>query len=100
MIHWLITGNAIGTVGGYLLERFWRREFELRITLDAEKAKTDAPLQNILPHPIAERLKAGPALIACTGSQTQLCEGNGDCSPLSCLGAMTPLFGYGLAVCR
>ena len=49
---------------GYFLERYARRDFVQRTLLAAEREKSDRLLLNVLPAPIAERLKAGEDPIA------------------------------------
>lgn len=49
---------------GYMSERHVRREFVASRLLDAERAKSDRLLLNVLPAPIAARLKAGEDPIA------------------------------------
>ena len=56
---WLLTA-----VAGYFGERYARRDFVNRRLLDAERARSEALLLNVLPAPIAARLKAGEEPIA------------------------------------
>lgn len=49
---------------GYFVERYIRRDFLHRRALDAERARSDHLLLNILPRTIAERLKEREATIA------------------------------------
>lgn len=56
---WLLAG-----VAGYFGERYARRDFVTRRLLDAEQARSEALLLNVLPGPIATRLKAGEEPIA------------------------------------
>jgi class 3 adenylate cyclase len=61
---WFLSANVIGAIGGYTLERYRRRDFvQMRVIAD-ERAKSDKLLLNILPAPVAERLKAGATVIA------------------------------------
>ncbi len=60
---------AFASVGGglviaYALERSVRTDFLLRQEIAAERARSESLLRNILPEPVADRLKDGPAVIA------------------------------------
>jgi class 3 adenylate cyclase len=63
-ISFIMMANIFGMLACYFFEFYARREFVLQKMLDAEKAKSDALLANVLPQPIAERLKQEPGLIA------------------------------------
>jgi class 3 adenylate cyclase len=60
----LLTGNVIGLVACYQLEKYTRRDFLGSELLRAEREKSDRLLLNVLPGQIAERLKHGPVAIA------------------------------------
>jgi len=62
-IHLLIV-SALLIAGAYLLETSERRAFLLRLLLDEERAKSESLLLNVLPEPIADRLKQSPGTIA------------------------------------
>lgn len=53
----LITVNTIGTLASYQIERSARRNFIQEQLIENERRKSDILLANILPFPIAERLK-------------------------------------------
>lgn len=55
---------CIPTLSVYLYERLARAEFEARQQLAAERERSEKLLLNILPEPIAERLKQDPRTIA------------------------------------
>jgi class 3 adenylate cyclase len=61
---WAIFGTSIGLLGAYLIETNDRRVFLQRREIARERARSDALLRNVLPEPIAERLKAEPSHIA------------------------------------
>lgn len=54
----------LGAVAGWAIERFARKEFLGRRALEAERARSERLLRNILPDPVAERLKSEPGPIA------------------------------------
>ena len=56
--------NAMGMLIGWQLEVALRRGFLGRREAEYERSRSDALLLNILPVPIAERLKAAPGVIA------------------------------------
>lgn len=58
-----ISANVIGMFACYLIELYIRKEFIQRKLLEKEEAKTKELLLNILPEPIAERLKNGETII-------------------------------------
>lgn len=53
----LITVNTIGTLASYQIERSARRNFVQELVIDNERRKSDRLLANILPYPVAEKLK-------------------------------------------
>ena len=55
---------VVSIVAGYVSERNNRRQFMLRRLLAAEQQKSEDLLLNVLPKPIADRLKAGESPIA------------------------------------
>jgi len=58
-----IGANVIGMFACYNMERYIRKEFAKRRLLQAEEEKTERLLLNILPAPIADRLRKGEELI-------------------------------------
>lgn len=60
----LLGGYAMALAIGYQMESRARRAFVLQQSLDAERAKTEQLLLNILPAPIANRLKSSGDTIA------------------------------------
>jgi len=60
----LFLANLFGAVGSYQVEMFGRRAFLQSRQLAEAQKKSDALLLNVLPPPIAERLKAGEEPIA------------------------------------
>lgn len=60
----LALANAFGAFGSYQIELYTRREYLQTQLLEAERAKSDQLLLNVLPPAIAERLKAGEEPIA------------------------------------
>jgi adenylate cyclase len=61
---WMTGTNALGIVASLNLEQFKRRTFVYRRLLDRERERAERLLGNMLPAPIAERLKAHPGRIA------------------------------------
>ena len=63
---WLGVISALGGAAGagYFVEYYLRRDFVRQQLLDAERERSDRLLLNVLPAPIAERLKAGEEPIA------------------------------------
>jgi class 3 adenylate cyclase len=61
---YLITCVLIGAFAGWNLERYARRSFLARKELEEERERSERLLLNVLPAPIAERLKRDPAPIA------------------------------------
>ncbi|MBI3173884.1 MAG: adenylate/guanylate cyclase domain-containing protein [Chloroflexi bacterium] len=51
--------NVIGMISAYYAERYMRRDFIQRLMLDEERYRSENLLLNILPPPVAERLKRG-----------------------------------------
>lgn len=64
LVHWLVGSSAFALGAAYFIDRMERRAFDLEQALGAEKMRSDALLQNILPERIAERLKRGETPIA------------------------------------
>ena len=60
----LVATYAIGLLAAYTIERYARRAFLHERDARRERERSDRLLLNILPGPIAERLKAGAAPIA------------------------------------
>jgi guanylate cyclase len=60
----LLTCLLIGAFAGWNMERYARRDFLARIGLEQERERSERLLLNVLPAPIAERLKTDPAPIA------------------------------------
>ena len=56
--------NVIGMFGSYLLERYTRRDFLQKYTIQAQRDQADKLLYNVLPERIAERLKQSHEAIA------------------------------------
>ena len=56
--------NVIGMFGSYFLERYTRRDFLQKYTIEAQRDQADKLLYNILPERIAERLKLSGETIA------------------------------------
>ena len=63
---WLGAFSALGGAAGagYFVEYYLRRDFVRQQLLDAERDRSERLLLNVLPAPIAERLKAGEEPIA------------------------------------
>lgn len=56
--------NVIGMFGSYYLERYTRRDFLQKYTIQAQRDQADQLLYNILPERIAEKLKLSNETIA------------------------------------
>lgn len=56
--------NVIGMFGSYFLERYTRRDFLQKYTIQAQRDQADKLLYNVLPERIAERLKQSNETIA------------------------------------
>jgi len=56
--------NVIGMFGSYFLERYTRRDFLQKYTIQAQRDQADKLLYNILPERIAEKLKQSHETIA------------------------------------
>jgi class 3 adenylate cyclase len=56
--------NVIGMFTGYALERYTRREFIQKYTIEAQRDQADKLLYNVLPERIAEKLKQSNETIA------------------------------------
>ena len=61
---WILGAQLFGMQQGYAEERSRRRLFLQKRTIDEERAKSDRLLYNMLPAPIAERLKLQSGAIA------------------------------------
>ena len=61
---YLFTCLLIGAFAGWNMERYARRGFLARRGLEQERERSERLLLNVLPAPIAERLKTDPAPIA------------------------------------
>jgi class 3 adenylate cyclase len=59
-----IGGNIIGMFASYALERYTRRDFIQKYTIQAQRDQADKLLYNVLPARIAEQLKRGTGTIA------------------------------------
>jgi class 3 adenylate cyclase len=59
-----LAGSLLSLVAGYCIERHQRREYILRRQLATEHERSEALLLNVLPKPIADRLRAGVGTIA------------------------------------
>jgi class 3 adenylate cyclase len=60
----LLASTVIGVFAGWNIEVYARRRFLARKGLEAEQARSERLLLNVLPEPIAKRLKTDPAPIA------------------------------------
>lgn len=56
--------NVIGMFASYTLERYTRKDFVQKYTIQAERDQADRVLYNVLPETIAERLKQNQGTIA------------------------------------
>jgi class 3 adenylate cyclase len=56
--------NVIGMFGSYFLERYTRRDFLQKYTIQAQRDQADKLLYNVLPERIAEKLKQSNETIA------------------------------------
>ena len=56
--------NVVGMFTSYQLERYTRRDFLQKYTIEAQRDQADKLLYNVLPERIAERLKQSPETIA------------------------------------
>jgi adenylate cyclase len=56
--------NVIGMFGSYFLERYTRRDFLQKYTIQAQRDQADELLYNVLPERIAKRLKQSSETIA------------------------------------
>ncbi|MEQ1917651.1 MAG: adenylate/guanylate cyclase domain-containing protein [Elusimicrobiota bacterium] len=63
-VLFLLSTNALGMYVAYAFERALRLDFLSRREIAAEREKSERLLRNVLPDAIAERLKAGAAVIA------------------------------------
>jgi class 3 adenylate cyclase len=63
-VAYLVAANVMGMCAGYFIEHATRRDYLLRRRVQAEQEKADRLLLNILPAPVAERLKREPETIA------------------------------------
>jgi adenylate cyclase len=60
----LVSALVAGASITYTLEKLFRRQFLNEKEIRLERAKADALLDNIIPHHIADRLKAGERIVA------------------------------------
>ncbi len=60
----LASSVLLGVVAGWAIERYARKEFVGRRALEAERARSERLLRNVLPDSVAERLKSEPGPIA------------------------------------
>ena len=58
-LFFLAGASMIGIFGAYLATLSSRRDFLLRLAIDRELARSESLLLNVLPQPVAERLKNG-----------------------------------------
>jgi class 3 adenylate cyclase len=63
-VVWLVTAQVFAMQQGYSEERSRRRSFLQQRTINEERARSERLLRNMLPEPIAERLKRDPGAIA------------------------------------
>lgn len=63
-IPYLISANLLGMYIAYVLERSMRMDYLNRIEIAEQRQRAEKLLLNVLPAPIAERLKAGETPIA------------------------------------
>jgi guanylate cyclase len=56
--------NVVGMFGSYFLERYTRRDFLQKYTIQAQRDQADKLLYNVLPERIAEKLKQSEETIA------------------------------------
>jgi adenylate cyclase len=63
-IFLLVTALLVGAFAGWNIEHYARQGFLARKGLEAEQERSERLLLNVLPAPIAERLKVDPAPIA------------------------------------
>ena len=59
----LAATNAVGMLAGYFIESGLRSNWLQHLILDRERQRSEALLLNILPAPVAERLKHGDAVV-------------------------------------
>jgi class 3 adenylate cyclase len=66
MMHnfFFLGGNVIGMFASYALERYTRRDFIQKYTIQAQRDQADKLLYNVLPERIAEKLKQSKETIA------------------------------------
>ena len=60
----LLVANLMGMAAAYTLEHWSRRDFILTGLLQRERQKSEALLLNVLPPPVADRLKESPGTLA------------------------------------
>lgn len=79
-----VGGNIIGMFASYALERYTRRDFIQKYTIQAQRDQADKLLYNVLPERIAEQLKHGTETIAEEfSSATVLFADIVNCTPIS-----------------
>jgi class 3 adenylate cyclase len=59
----LFATNAIGMLAGYFIESGLRSNYVQHLILEQERARSEALLLNILPEPVADRLKRGEDVV-------------------------------------
>ncbi len=59
----LLATNLIGMLAGYFIESGLRSNYMQQLILEQERQRSDALLLNILPAPVAERLKRGESVV-------------------------------------
>ncbi|MCA9693188.1 MAG: adenylate/guanylate cyclase domain-containing protein, partial [Myxococcales bacterium] len=59
-----LAANVLGMFGCYLVDKLSRQSFAAMLALERERERVDRLLENILPRPIAARLKERPTAIA------------------------------------
>jgi adenylate cyclase len=82
-LFFLTGGMVIGSFGAYSAELVSRQDFLLRIMIDQERERSEELLLNILPAPIAERLKRGEVVADHIDSASVLFADIVDFTPLS-----------------
>ena len=60
----LVSALIVGATASYTIERFSRNDFSQAQIIEAQRVESERLLLNILPEPIAARLKASPGVIA------------------------------------
>ncbi len=63
-MRYLLAVNVFGMIASYTIERYIRQNYLLTRAVEREQERSDQLLLNILPAPIAQRLKSNPGTIA------------------------------------